>query len=132
MRLLALVLIPFALFAQLGADRAATNRVYQTGEIVNEAWMKHIVTEYIGEDGPPELRDRMGKFMSAANLAALGVAAENACAEKAAPEPVTLKTAEQPEPFVKSVEAEADVAVEANEYIGTATKQGDFTEEDFE
>lgn len=78
MRLLALVLLPLALFAQLGADRAATNRVYQTGEIVNEAWMKHIVTEYIGEDGPPELRDRMGKFMSAANLAALGVAAENA------------------------------------------------------
>ncbi len=52
------------------------------------------------------------------------IAAENACAEKAAPEPVTLRTAEQPEPFVKSVEAEADVAVEANEYIGTATGMG--------
>lgn len=78
MRIPVLAALPLALFAQLGADRAATNLVYQTDEVVNEAWMKHIITEYVGEDGPPELRDRMGKFMSAANLAALGVAARDA------------------------------------------------------
>ena len=75
---LMLALAPLIAFAQLGADRAATNRVFQSEEIVNEAWKKHIVTELLGEGARPELKDRMGAFVSAANLSALGVAAESA------------------------------------------------------
>ena len=52
------------------------------------------------------------------------IAATNACAEKEAPQAVTLTVAEQPEPFVKSVEQETEVEVKANEYIGKATGMG--------
>jgi hypothetical protein len=63
---------------QLTAERATTNRIYQSDEITNEAWAKHLITEFIGEDGPPELKDRLGKFVSTANLAALHVSADGA------------------------------------------------------
>jgi len=63
---------------QLAAERATTNRVYQSGEITNEAWARHLVTEFLGEDSPPELKDRMGKFVSTANIAALHVSADGA------------------------------------------------------
>lgn len=63
---------------QPAAERATTNRVYQSEEITNEAWVNHLVTEFVGEDGPPELRDRMGRFVSMANLATLQVSVDGA------------------------------------------------------
>jgi len=53
------------------------------------------------------------------------IAATNACAPKADPAPVTLTVATQPEPFVKSEEAEAGQEVAGpGESIGTATGIG--------
>ena len=64
-------------FAQLGAN-VETNAIYQTEVIENDAWTRAIVTEVLGPDAAPELKDRMGAFVSAQNLAALGVSAANA------------------------------------------------------
>ena len=75
----------FALFSSVALppfasaqDRAATNTVYQTEIVTNNAWARHVVSELVGEDADPVLMDKMGAFVSAANLAALGVATEDA------------------------------------------------------
>ena len=46
-------------FAQLGAS-VETNAIYQTEVIENDAWTRAIVTEVLGPDAAPELKDRMG------------------------------------------------------------------------
>lgn len=54
-----------------------TNRVYYSQSITNNAWVKHIITEFWNGNVAPELKDKAGVFVSAANLAALGVAVED-------------------------------------------------------
>ena len=62
--------------AQLTAG-IATNKIYQSQVITNNAWVKHIVSEFIGKNGETELKDKAGAFVSEANLAAMKVAVED-------------------------------------------------------
>lgn len=68
---------PLVSYAQLGADRVVTNKVYQTTAITNEAWARRIVSELRSGDDAT-LRDLSGRFASAAHLRALGVSMEHA------------------------------------------------------
>ena len=62
--------------AQLTAG-SETNKIYQSQVITNNAWVKHIVSEFIGKNGETELKDKAGAFVSEANLAAMKVAVED-------------------------------------------------------
>ena len=66
-------ILSFVSSAQLTAG-IETNKIYQSQVITNNAWVKHIVSEFIGKNGETELKDKAGAFVSAANLAALNVA----------------------------------------------------------
>lgn len=68
----AIVAVPSIASAQLGAA-AGTNIVYEMTVVTNNAWGRSVVTELATPYGV-ELLDRREAFVSAANLAALGVA----------------------------------------------------------
>lgn len=54
-----------------------TNKVYMSGVVTNRTWTKHVITEFIEGGAAPVLKDKAGKFVSAANLTALGLAVED-------------------------------------------------------
>lgn len=68
-------LASFAAGAQLTSS-VATNKTYMSTVVTNRAWAKHIVTEFLSGNNPPELKDLAGKFVSTMDLKALGIAVE--------------------------------------------------------
>ena len=72
----AIVAAPSLASAQLGAT-AGTNIVYAMTVVTNNAWGRSVVTELLTTHGV-ELLDRREAFVSAANLAALGVSVKDA------------------------------------------------------
>lgn len=67
--LAALAVLPLAALAQTVASAFDTNLVYTSGVVTNRAWVRHVVTA-TGRDFAT-LRDKMGTFASAADVAAL-------------------------------------------------------------
>lgn len=61
--------------AQLTAS-VTTNTTYVSSVVTNRAWAKHIVTEFLSGNNPPELKDLARKFVSTMDLEALGIAVE--------------------------------------------------------
>lgn len=80
MRCVVFIMALFGAFHAVDAQLLSgvkTNKTYISSVVTNKPWVKHIVSELLDGEMGPVLKDKAGAFVSAANLAALGVAVED-------------------------------------------------------